>query len=57
MNIDASILVYKFHPERNCFNSTKYMQLQITFLRYNLAYEEIGVLSVEILCNNILVHS
>ena len=32
-NIDASILVYKFRPERTGFNmNTEYTQLQLTFL-------------------------
>ena len=33
MNIDASILVYKFRPERTGFNMyAEYTQLQFTFL-------------------------
>ena len=32
-NTDASILVYKFHPERTGFNMyAEYPQLQLTFL-------------------------
>ena len=33
MNTDASIIVYKFRPERTGFNMyTDYAQLQLTFL-------------------------
>ena len=33
MNTNASILVYKFRPERTGFNIyAEYMQLQLTFL-------------------------
>ena len=34
--LNASILVYKFRPERTSFNMyAKYMQLQLTFLAIN----------------------
>ena len=36
MNTDASILVYKFRPERTGFNMyAEYTQLQLTFLALN----------------------